>query len=260
MEGSEEKDIQDGKVGSTLKTLNKDFDLGDEHYTLLERIFLFILPFLISAVFITWLYLILPWDTFQQVGAGITAYFFPPLGKETVIPSLVTFLSLNSNLSDQAIIFLPAACIAFVDIIVGFFLLWNFDLALKIPLFGALIRKVEKAGEERLKNSNWIRRLALVGIALFVIVPFQGSGGVGATIVGRMLGLNKYKVWGAIIVGAFVGCFTFAIISFYVGRAILDAFSAYGWVIGGALMLLVIGYIITNYRRKLRNGKPGDSE
>lgn len=38
------------------------------------------------------------------------------------------------------------------------------------------------------------------------MVPFQGSGAVTASVVGRLTGLRPMKVWLAIIIGALLGC------------------------------------------------------
>ena len=72
------------------------------------------------------------------------AYFFPPLGKESVIPIGVSGGELTIPIINQHIVvpsiypLVMALTIAFVDIIVALFLLWNYDLAKKIPLVGKL--------------------------------------------------------------------------------------------------------------------------
>ena len=99
----------------------------------------------------------------------ISGYFFPPLGKESIIP-----LGINSGIDPIVM----ALSIAFVDIVVALFLVWNYDLAKKIPIVGKFMKKVEEKGTSAEEKYGWIKPLRFIGIVLFVIVPFQGSGGV----------------------------------------------------------------------------------
>ena len=113
-------------------------------------------------------------------------------------------------LSGSVPIYLIVGAITLIDLCVGIFLVWNFDLARKIPLIGNFIRRIESKGGDILAKKPWVEKLAFTGIVLFVMFPFQGSGAVGATIVGRMLGMDPKKVWYAVIVGAIVGCLIIA--------------------------------------------------
>jgi uncharacterized membrane protein len=175
------------------------------------------LPFLIALGVIACLFFFLPSDKFYTLGFWMLIYFFPPFGKETVIP-----LAIAGDRVGEAVpfeypeIFVPidpwliALAVAFLDIIVGLFLVWNFDLTKKIPILGRWITKLELKGSKILKKNRYIEALSFVGVVLFVMFPFQGSGGVGASIVGRAIGMNPYRVWAAIIIGAFTGCFLIA--------------------------------------------------
>jgi len=70
------------------------------------------------------------------------AYFFPPLGKESIIPIGVSGGEITIPLYNQQIIvtsinpLIMALTIAFIDIVVALFLVWNYDLAEKIPIIG----------------------------------------------------------------------------------------------------------------------------
>ena len=90
----------------------------------------------------------------------IGGYFFPPLGKESIIP-------IGIGLGIHPIVM--ALSIAFVDIVVALFLLWNYDFAKKIPFVGKFMIKVESKGKDFEKKYKWIKPLRFVGIILFVI-------------------------------------------------------------------------------------------
>lgn len=82
-----------------------------------------------------------------------------------------------------------AFSIALMDILAGIFMALNFDIALKIPGVGGWIRKFIAGGEDFFAKRPWLERFYFTGVVLFVMFPLRGSGGIGATLVGRMMGL-----------------------------------------------------------------------
>ena len=78
-------------------------------------------------------------DELGKIWPLLVAYFFPPLGKETVIPLGIGVLKegltvplVNIKVSPVSINPLSMAlAVAFIDIIVALFLIWNYDLAKK---------------------------------------------------------------------------------------------------------------------------------
>ncbi len=217
------------------------------------KLFLFFIPLLISLLYLTLLYMILNSvqldNVFWAIGGAMLTYLFPPLGKETVIPSAVLGLlgTYSSILSPATVIFLVSGSIAFVDVVTSYFLLWNFYIAKKIPFVGKWIEKFQNFGAKKMKENVWVKKMAFVGVASFVVFPFQGSGGVGASILGRVIGMNKYYAWISIITGSFIGCFMIGIISYYTGGAIIRAFQS-GIVMGLAALGLVAIVLILIYK------------
>ncbi len=196
----------------------------------------FFLPFVFSGIGVIVLYLALPYNTFERLGAWMVLYFFPPLGKESVIPAAIA-----QGISP----WLVASAVAFIDIMVGLFLVWNFDLARKIPLIGGFIRRIESRGHDILKKKPWVERLAFTGLILFVMFPFQGSGAVGATIIGRMLGMDPKKIWFAVIIGAVVGCFLIAYTSAFAITFLLGIGLAYAVLSIVTVVIFIL--VIYNY-------------
>jgi len=216
----------------------------------------FFLPWGIALLEIFLLWLFLPWDKFRTLGFWMTIYFFPPLGKESVIPAALG-LSKVPNMPGWLVEIDPpliALAIASIDIIVGLFLVWNFDFAKKIPFLGKFIIKLESKGGALLSKNRYIETLSFIGVTLFVIVPFQGSGAVGASIIGRMIGMNPYKVWAAIIVGAVSGCLLIAY-AFEYFKAIFQA----NWIVG-MVILIIIGGIAAAYLIRRRQCAKSDMD
>jgi len=141
-------------------------------------------------------------STWMKLWPLITGYFFPPLGKESIIPTGVLIFGLNP--------LLMAFSIAFVDMVVALFLVWNYDLAKKIPLVGKFMIKVEEKGKNVEQKYRWVKPLRFIGIVLFVMIPFQGSGGLVGSIVGRLIGMKPWNTFLAITIGAVIGCLLIA--------------------------------------------------
>ena len=167
----------------------------------------------------------------------VSAYFFPPLGKETIIPAGI-LVGINP--------LVMALSIAFVDFIVALFLIWNYDLAKNIPLIGTFMKKVETIGKTSSSKYGWIKPLRFIGIMLFVMIPFQGSGGMVGSIIGRLIGMKPWTTLLAITSGAVIGCTLVA----YFAESLKSIFLQN--VIGGVMIivaLFIIGTMIYVYRR-----------
>lgn len=202
-----------------------------------------ILPFIIGLGTIGSISLMLPGGKRGIYWSLVSAYFFPPLGKESVIPTGIV-LGFDP--------LLMALSIAFVDIIVALFLVWNYELAKQIPFVGRFMAKIEKLGKKSSSKYAWIKPLEFIGIILFVMVPFQGSGGLVGSIIGRLIGMKPKNTFLAITVGAITGCTLIA----YFSNAIFTVFIQ-NFLLGVLIIILLIitGIMIYAYRRNKKNRK-----
>ena len=212
----------------------------------------FFLPFIIGALGILSLYLIIERESAGKLFFLMFAYFFPPLGKETIIPIGVGGGEITIPFINRLVVvptinpLIMALTIAFVDIVVALFLLWNYDLAKKIPIIGDFMERVEKIGRSSSEKYAWIRPLRFIGIILFVMVPFQGSGGMVGSILGRLIGMKPLNTFFAISIGAIIGCLLIA----YFADAILSVFVKnflFGLLI--IIIIVVIGIMIWMYKK-----------
>ena len=159
-------------------------------------LFKFLSPFLMTGIFFVGMFLTMGQREFLILSQLMLVYFVPPFGKGTVVP-----LGIAGGVDPWAI----AICTAFVDIAVGVFLTWNFDLAKKIPFIGSGITRIQIKGKAMLEDLPWLERASFVGIVVFVMFPFQGSGAVGGTILGRAIGLSPNRNLSAVSIGAISG-------------------------------------------------------
>jgi len=184
---------------------------------------------------------------FTHLFTHMSLYFLPPLGKESIIPlylvgtnaTQMDLGSLQDSLIGQPdLIFGPfveatliCVAITFIDMVVCVFLAWNFDLIKKIPLLGTLFKRTEAKIQKAMEAKPWMEKLSLTGLALFVVVPFQGSGAVGATILGRGLGIQPTQIMKAVFVGTF-------------GGTMFMAWGITGAVLLGSLLSLSQGIVV----------------
>jgi hypothetical protein len=133
---------------------------------------------------------------FSRLGAGSILYFVPPAGKESVIPGMI---------SRDVNPYLVIMDIVFIDVMVSIFLIWNFDYVKKVPLFGGLIDFIERKSQKYLKDRKFAKGGIYIMLILFVVVPFQGSGGAASTIIGKILGMKPYRIWACVWIGSFIG-------------------------------------------------------
>jgi len=196
-------------------------------------------------------------DALSKIWPLLVAYFFPPFGKETVIPLATGFSKegltvpfFNIHVEPLSIDpFAIALSVAFIDIVVALFLVWNYDLAKKIPLVGKFMIKAENIGKGSSDKYSWFKSLRFLGVVLFVMVPFQGSGGLVASIVGRLFGMKPWTTFFAISIGAVTGCLLIA----YFTQAILYVFKDYLLIIFVVIIALIVAFMF--YNRKNRNSQ-----
>lgn len=195
-------------------------------------------------------------DELAKIWPLLAAYFFPPFGKETVIPLGIGILEKGLtipliNLHVKPVSINPismALSVAFIDIVVALFLVWNYDLAKKIPFVGKFMIKVEEKGKNVEEKYGWVKPLRFIGIVLFVMVPFQGSGGLVGSIVGRLIGMKPWNTFLAITIGAVIGCLLIAM--FAQAFLIFAEINTMLTLIPIAVIaLIILSYVIIKKRR-----------
>jgi uncharacterized membrane protein len=251
--------------GNSPQTETEGEKTGDIRYPLPKRIFLFFLPFIIAAIYTVILFMGVGTDIGYVIGAAMLSTLLI-LGPEISITGAFIALSaadyvgpgIWDSLSYMLII---AISVAFVDVITAFFLLWNYDLVKKVPWLGPWMQRTEDSNRDAIHSSPWRQRFALVGVSVYVMFPVHGSGGLVGTIIGRILGLNRWRVFGAVAVGAIIGTLWIAMLVQYVGEGILDFFEGDIFLLIGIIITIVILALVASFiwknrkKKKLANSK-----
>ncbi|MDE4908719.1 small multi-drug export protein [Methanogenium marinum] len=208
------------------------------------HIFYVVFPFAILILYPCILYFALPSSLFWTFFALSLAYFIPPAGKETVIPLMVVA---------GIPWWLAAFSIMLFDLMGALFIIWNFPLALRIPWFGHWAERFMLTGREQFDRYPIIEHISSVGLAFFVMIPFEGSGGVAASIIGRVLGMDYLKILISVGVGSLLSASAIALSAGYI-ISLVESGIISGIAGAGILIVAVIAAYIWAKRRQ-RNGR-----
>ena len=202
-------------------------------------------PFLLCGLFLAVVWFLLPAEQWLLLFGMMVAYVVPPLGRETIIPVCILM---------GIPWWLAAFTLAFLDFVGGLFMAWNFPLVLRIPYAGPWISRFMEAGRTFLDRRPWLERLYFVGLIAFVALPFDGSGSIVASVVGRMLGMAKTEVLACITIGGIIGSFAIALGIDYVVNLIPPGAGL--WV-SLAVLLLIGAALLVTYRSYSRRPEAG---
>ncbi|MDT8358224.1 MAG: small multi-drug export protein [Methanomicrobiaceae archaeon] len=162
------------------------------------------LPLLLAGILLLFLSLLLPRQGLYTMMGLIFLYMIPPLGKESVIP-----MGIGLGIPW----WLMALTMTVLDLLGGLFVTWNFYFSCRIPYLGPWIARTMKGGRAFFDARPWLERLYFIGLILFVMVPFESSGGISAAILGRMMGMRPVHVIACIAIGAGISCTAIALAS-----------------------------------------------
>lgn len=217
-----------------------------ERERLLAKVSLLAIPLLLFAtllVVIAWMH---P-DTFQRAFGLIAVFMFTPVGKFTA----GAFVASGFGVWETVFI------LGTVDFIVGLFLVLNFPFLYGLPKIGPFLARLELKGHALLQQQAWVRRAAVVGLALLVAIPFQGTGSIAGSIAGRMLGLGPKRTMLAIALGGYGGIAIVAGASFGIAGA-LRANLGLGVALLAAVVLGLAAVSLVYWRNQNRS-TPADS-
>lgn len=201
-------------------------------------------PPLLAVIFFILCLLALPPDRLLILGGLMLAYFIPPSGKESLIP-----IGIGLGIPW----WLMALTLILLDVITALFMILNFTVMLRVPRLGPWMDKTTATGREFMDQRPWMARWRIPGVAFFVMLPLQGTGGVGATVVGFMAGLTPGEILVAVGIGSAIESLAFALGSELIWKLIM-ANLVLGLAVACAAISAMI-LIVALFRRQIRNRK-----
>jgi uncharacterized membrane protein len=142
-----------------------------------------------------------------------------------------------------------ATMISLMDVATALFVALYLGLLFKVPWIGTRLRALENRGRKTLEEKPSYRRWAVAGIAVFVMFPLTGTGAIGGTLFGRLMGLTPGKVLFGITLGGFSGSFGMAAMADLLARVLLPvrdtpAFKAVSYTVVAVFLLLLLRQVL----------------
>ncbi|MFH1424212.1 MAG: small multi-drug export protein [archaeon] len=153
-------------------------------------------PFLLMIAWVFLLYYSLDEIGFSQIGFLMAIYFLPPIGKESAIP-----LGIYMGLSPIVVV----SSFFMIDFFVGLGFYTSLDFFKHSKIVGKYARWITTQTKRIIGIHKWVERMSFAGCTLWMIIPFQGTGAVMASLLGRAIGLDKGRVFAAVIIGSIIG-------------------------------------------------------
>ena len=199
-------------------------------------------PFLaVIGVFVIF-FVALPNRTASRFVISSALSFVPLVGDKTVLISNAPHYSGHG-------VYIMAVTIAIMDSLLSWFIVYNIELVKKWGKIGPMIIKVEKQSQGLLNKYDWMRKVAIIFIVIFVMIPFQGSGGLAASIIGRLMGLKPWKVLLSVAIGSLLGCLGIAYMVDTIKKYISQPVQITIFVVFVALITL---FFISSHRKNKR--------
>jgi hypothetical protein len=175
---------------------NEGWRGGDEGDSLSMQWFKFLFPGLFGLAVAFALLLYLPWWRWLEWTGVAIAYLVFSYGKVAIIPLGVGVLHFHPLFIAWTVVFVDFECALFIA--------WNFPLAKRVPVLGHYISFVEGWGAKALRRNSVLAAGAWAALALYVMLPVRGTGGITAAVIGRGLGMRPLHVVSAISLGTAV--------------------------------------------------------
>jgi uncharacterized membrane protein len=176
------------------------------------------------------------------LGLGTTVIFGAAVLGETAFVNLSTL--------DLAIVVLVLNT-ALTVVYVG-----AFDLLEKIPYLGPRLARGRAHALAVATERVWIRRWATAGVALFVISPLPGSGVLGGTLVGRVVGLTRKRTFISVAVANAIVCAVYALGADALEQWMQRSRMTVGQRVGVFVAAVLLGVLLVKWllSRNARNG------
>jgi uncharacterized membrane protein len=175
----------------------------------INRVLRLIIPFVLSACLLGVIYSLYDYETFLEITGLLLVYFIPPAGKESLIPAAIAmgipWLTICLSL-------------IMVDLLCCLFMLWNFEVLGALPFIGPWINRIIRKGSEKISKHTWLEGLYVIGLMIFVFLPFQGTGSVSGTVLGKMAGIPQIEIFMAVGIGATLQSFLIGLSAYALNR------------------------------------------
>ncbi|HKZ63936.1 MAG TPA: small multi-drug export protein [Thermoplasmata archaeon] len=222
---------------------------------ILFRLGLFVLPFALAFVYVVSLLAVMSLEAWYVIFGGMATYLLAPVGTEIVIP--VVFVGLFGIGAQPLLFALAVTSVVLVDAFTALFFLWNWDLVERVPRLGGVVRRIEEKCHSIIEKRRWGERATYAALAAYVAMPFQMTGGLFGSVLGRIMGLDRTKVFLAVAAGSLAGGVPMGLLAYYFIGPVYAALTSptvqiVGLTAGILITAAFVGAIVYLYARGRR--------
>lgn len=220
------------------------------------RACLFVLPFALAFLYVVSLLPIVSGDAWHTiVPEGMLVYLLAPVGTEIIVPFMMFRLQGFGAAPHEYV--LAVASIVLVDVFVALWVAWNWDLLERLPRLGGVLKRIETKCHQVIGKRRWGEGVTLAALAAYVALPVQMTGGLFSSVLGRVMGIDRTRVFLAVAAGSAIGAVPMGIAAFFATQAVLDAFRSpsaqtLGAVTGILIMIAFVAVVVLLYIRGKR--------
>jgi len=147
-----------------------------------------------------------------------------------------------------------AAIVSYMDVTIATLLVLNLPRIYRLPRVGPFVEELAEHGLYMLQRRRWLGRVTFLGVIAFVMFPLTGTGAIGGSIFGRLLGLPAVRTLVAIAIGAVAGSFGMALFADSIKSWLTEDVQQSPWFqgLGLAVVLLMVTAVWVRGRRVAR--------
>jgi hypothetical protein len=143
------------------------------------------------------------------------------------------------------------AMVTYMDLVVAFVFIFHMGFLFRLPVIGKKVGALVIDGKFILDKQPWMKRVAFIGLVLFVVFPTSTTGSIGGSIFGRLLGLTRLNTFFAIALGSILGNGIMWVLAKQVQQYI-DPNNIWYKILGIVIVVALVVIIEWRYR-KLKN-------
>jgi uncharacterized membrane protein len=219
----------------TLMRQEEERDAKVAHRRHLANVTLLVPP--VAGVVLLVLAAILKGPAFAGALVGQAVIIFTVAGKFAILQAVLT----DGGFTAVEL----ATLVAYMDVSVAVVLVYNLPRLYRLKRLGPTLEELAEHGLYMLEQKPWMGRVTFAGVIAFVMFPLTGTGAIGGSIFGRLLGLSARRTLVAIAVGACLGSYGMALFGESI-RAVFTPEMQASWqfkATGIAALLLMIGIV-----------------
>jgi uncharacterized membrane protein len=151
--------------------------------------------------------------------------------------------------------------VTYLDFMMAIFVAFHMGVLFRLPYVGDKIAMLVWDGKQLLNAHPWIKRMAFVGLVVFVIFPTSTTGSVGGSIFGRLLGMSRMLTVSGVLLGSVLGNILMWAFAKQINKYI-DPHNVSVKIIGIALLAAIVILIEIRYQKTKKKyfSKPKSEE